>query len=246
MNILLTLQYDGTNFCGWQKQNNVRTVQKELEACLSKLFKKEITVRGSSRTDAGVHALSQLVLLTHKSNIPIEKLPIAINSNLPFKDLVVTKATLVSNEFHPQKNIYKKTYRYKIYNGETLNPLLRNYTEFVYTPLNIKKMQDACKYFIGKQDFKAFCSSGNTTKTTIREIYNISVFKEDENIIIIEVTGNGFLYNMVRIIAGTLIEIGNLKKSPESIKDIVISKNRINAGKTASAKGLILYETYYK
>ena len=244
MNILLTIQYDGKDFFGWQIQDGKRTVQGDIEQALYNLFKEKISIRGASRTDTGVHALSQLALFKYDCKIPMEKLPFAINSFLK-RDVVITNATLVSDDFHPQYSVYKKTYRYKIYNGSFNNPILRNYTEFVHTPLNILNMQKACKYFIGEYDFKAFCASGSMAKTTVREIYNISVEKNDENIFTIEVTGNGFLYNMVRIIAGTLIEIGIGKYEPSYIKEIINSKDRKKAGRTANAKGLTLYKIYY-
>nr|WP_317359637.1 tRNA pseudouridine(38-40) synthase TruA [uncultured Tyzzerella sp.] len=243
-NILLTVAYDGTNYFGWQKQDNVKTIQGEMEKALSQLFKENITIRGASRTDTGVHALSQLALLKHKTNIPIERLPLAINSFLNNKEIVITNAIYVDEDFHPQNSVYKKTYQYKIYNAPFLNPLLRNYTEFVHKPLNIEKMQQATKYFLGEHNFKAFCASGSMAKTTIRTIYDLKIDNKD-NIITIEITGNGFLYNMVRIIAGTLIDIGHNKKQPEDIKNIILCEDRQKAGKTASACGLTLYKIYF-
>lgn len=243
-NILLTVAYDGTNYFGWQKQDNVKTIQGEIEKALSQLFKEDITIRGASRTDTGVHALSQLALLKYKTNIPIGRLPLAINSFLNNKEIVITNALYVDEDFHPQNSVYKKTYQYKIYNAPFLNPLLRNYTEFVYKPLNIEKMRQASKYFLGEHNFKAFCAAGSMAKTTIRTIYDLKIDIKD-NIIIIEITGNGFLYNMVRIIAGTLIDIGHNKKQPEDIKNIILSEDRQKAGKTASSCGLTLYKIYF-
>ena len=244
MNILLTIRYDGTNFSGWQIQSGKRTVQGDIEKALKNLFNEEISIRGASRTDAGVHAMCQIALFKYDCKIPLEKLPFAINSFLN-RDIVIINAKEVSEEFHPQYSVYKKMYHYKIYNDSFNNPINREYTEFVHTPLNIEKMQEACQYFIGEYDFKAFCASGAMSKTTVREIYNLSVEKNDENIITIKVTGNGFLYNMVRIIAGTLIEIGLLKYEPSYVKEIINSKNRKNAGRTANAKGLTLAKIYY-
>ena len=243
-NILLTLSYDGTNYFGWQKQQNGTTIQQTLEESLKKLLKKEINIRGASRTDTGVHALCQLALLKEKTTIPIEKLPMAINSVLETKEIVVTDAIYVDNSFHPQDSVYKKTYQYKIYNAPFLNPMLRNYTEFVCRPLDLEKMIEASKYFLGEHDFKGFCASGSMAKTTVRTIYDLSINKKD-NVITIEITGNGFLYNMVRIIVGTLIDVGLYKKEPKDIKDIILSKDRQKAGKTVSAKGLTLYKIYY-
>ncbi len=244
MNILLTIRYNGTNFSGWQAQSGKKTIQGDIEEALKNLFNEEISIRGASRTDAGVHAMCQLALFKYDCKIPLEKLPFAINSFLK-RDIVIINAKEVSNEFHPQYSVYKKTYEYKIYNDIFNNPMLKEYTEFVSTPLNIEKMKQACQYFIGEYDFKAFCASGAMSKTTIREIYNLSVEKNKDNVITITITGNGFLYNMVRIIAGTLIEIGCLKYEPEYVKEIINSKDRKKAGRTASAKGLTLKKIYY-
>ena len=233
-NILLTVSYDGTNYFGWQKQQNFRTIQETLENALKKMFKKDINIRGASRTDTGVHALCQLVLLKEKTSIPLEKLPLAINSFLDTKEIVITKAVYVDNSFHPQDNIYKKTYQYKIYNAPFLNPMLKNYVEFIPKNLDVNKMIEASKYFIGEYDFKGFCASGSMAKTTVRTIYDLSINKDNE-LITIEITGNGFLYNMVRIIVGTLIDVGLGRKQPEDIKNIILSKDRQKAGKTVSA-----------
>jgi len=244
MNILLTVSYDGTGYFGWQRQKNNISVQQKLEEALSMLMKKSIEVRGASRTDTGVHALGQAALIKTETTIPIEKIPYAVNSFLP-EDIVVTDARLVSDEFHPQYSVVKKTYRYKILNSEFRNPMLRNYSEFVRVPMDVEKMRESCKYFIGTYDFSAFCASGSTAKTTVRTIFDLSVAKNND-IIDITVTGNGFLYNMVRIIAGTLIYVGTDKFKPSFVKEIIASKNRVLAGKTAGPSGLTLMKIYYK
>ncbi len=244
MNILLTVAYDGTNYFGWQRQKNNISVQQRLEEALSRLMKKNIEVRGASRTDTGVHALGQAALLKTETTIPVCKIPYAVNSFLP-EDIVVTGARLVSDKFHPQYSVIKKTYQYKILNSEFKNPMLKNYSEFVRRPLNIEKMREACGYFIGTYDFSAFCASGSTAKTTVRTIFDLSIEKNNEIYDII-VTGNGFLYNMVRIIAGTLIYVGENKFNPSFVKDIIASKNRVLAGKTAGPSGLTLMKIYYK
>ena len=244
MNILLTLSYDGTNYFGWQRQKNHISVQQKLEEALSYLMKKDIEVRGASRTDTGVHALGQAALLKTETSIPIEKIPYAVNSFLP-DDIVVTNARLVGDDFHPQYSVLKKTYQYKILNSEFKNPKLRNYSEFIRSPIDINKMRDACQYFIGTHDFSAFCASGSTAKTTVRTIFDLSILKNND-IIDIEVTGNGFLYNMVRIIAGTLIYVGTDKFKPSFISEIIKSKDRTLAGKTAGPYGLTLIKIYYK
>lgn len=247
-NILLTISYDGTNFYGWQKQKDYRTIQGSMEECLSIMLDKEVSVRGASRTDAGVHSLCQLVLLKEDCKIPIEKLPQVINANLDLKldtrDIVVNDARYVDFDFHPQYNVYKKTYQYRIYNNEIINPMYRNYSQYVREPLDLCSMKEACKYFIGEHDFSAFSTKGGMSKTTIRTINELFIKKDDE-FITIEVSGNGFLYNMVRIIAGTLIEVGLNKINPTSISEIVTSLDRRNAGRTAEACGLTLYKIYY-
>ncbi len=244
MNVLLTLSYDGTGYFGWQRQKNQITVQQKLEEALSSLLKKDVQVRGASRTDTGVHALGQAALFKTETTIPIDKFPYAVNSFLP-RDIVVTEARIVSDDFHPQYSVLKKTYQYKILNSEFREPKLRNYSEFVRQSLDIEKMREACGYFIGTYDFNAFCASGSTAKTTVRTIFEMSVLKND-NIINIDVTGNGFLYNMVRIIAGTLIYVGIGKFKPSFVKKIIDSKDRTLAGKTAGAAGLTLMKIYYK
>ncbi len=244
MNIFLTVAYDGTNYCGWQRQNNGITIQAMLEAALCEIFKEQISVCGCSRTDSGVHALSQGVAFKISNiKIPLEKLPQVINKSLPC-DIVVKKAVCVNDDFNPRFNATKKIYLYKIYNSKFKDPLLRNYTWHIEQLLNIEKMQEAAKHFIGTYDFKAFSATGSDRKTTVRTLYNVSVEKLD-NVITIMVEGNGFLYNMVRIIAGTLVYVGLLKIEPSEIKSIILEGERKKAGKTAPACGLVLYDVSY-
>ncbi len=244
MNILLIVAYDGTNYYGWQRQSGFMTVQQRLEEALSQLYKKEIIVRGSSRTDTGVHCMGQGALYKVEQNIPIERLPYAVNAFLP-NDIVVNKAYIVGDDFHPQYSVIDKTYEYRIQNADFRDPTLNNYTDFIHYRLDIEKMQQACQYFIGEHDFKAFCASGSDAKTTVRTIYELSVKKEGR-IISIKVRGNGFLYNMVRIIAGTLVYVGLGKIKPEEIKDIIQSRDRARAGKTLIPNGLTLLEVNYE
>lgn len=243
--ILLTIAYDGTNYNGWQKQKNgsLRTVQGELEKACAKLFKAEISSIGASRTDAGVHAVGQRVVIDVETTIPTEKIPLALNSFLP-EDIVATAAEETEGDFNPRFRALRKTYEYKIYNSTFRNPLYRNYSEYVREWLDIDKMTEASRAFLGKHDFKGFCSSGNSSKTTVREIYDISVGREGE-FIVIRVTGNGFLYNMVRIIAGTLIYVGNGKICPTDMAEIIESGDRTKAGKTAGPSGLTLLKIIY-
>lgn len=244
MNILLMVAYDGTNYYGWQRQNGQMTVQQRLEDALSQLYKKDITVRGSSRTDTGVHCRGQGALYKTEQYIPIDRLPYAVNAFLP-NDIVVNAAYEVDDSFHPQYSVIDKTYEYKIYNAPFRDPMLINYTEFTHYTLDLDKMRAACKYFIGEHDFKAFCASGSDAKTTVRTIYELSVSK-NENIITIKVRGNGFLYNMVRIIAGTLLYVGLNKIAPDEIEGIITGCDRTKAGKTLSPNGLTLMEVNYE
>ena len=244
MNVLLIVAYDGTNYHGWQRQSGQMTVQQRLEEALSELYKKNIVVRGSSRTDTGVHCKGQGALYTVEQVIPAERLPYAVNAFLP-DDIVVNAAYIVGDDFHPQYSVIDKTYEYKIQNAQFRDPMLNNYTEFIHCELNIENMQKACEYFIGEHDFKAFCASGSDAKTTVRTIYELSVKKEG-SIISIRVRGNGFLYNMVRIIAGTLVYVGLGKIAPYEIKDIIESRDRARAGKTLVPNGLTLLEVNYE
>ena len=230
MKVLLSVAYDGSNYYGWQRQNDFITVQQKVEEAISALMKKPVAVRGASRTDTGVHAMCQGVVFETETTIPVEKMPYAINSFLP-NDIVVNGAREVGEDFHPQYSVIDKTYEYKIQNCAFRNPLLYNYTDFVHYKLDIDKMNEACQYFIGEHDFNAFCASGSQTKTTVRTIYKLNVRRE-KDIVTISVTGSGFLYNMVRIIAGTLVAVGSGKIKPEEIKDIIESRDRTKAGKT--------------
>ena len=179
MKVLLTVAYDGSGYYGWQIQKNFVTVQQKVEEALSALLRKKVEVRGASRTDTGVHAMAQGVVFSEKMTIPVEKLPYAINSFLP-EDIVVTGARKVDEDFHPQYSVIDKTYEYKILNAEFKNPKLIKYTDFVRYKLDVDKMREACKYFIGEHDFKAFCASGSTAKTTVRTIYSLEVEKDNK------------------------------------------------------------------
>lgn len=243
MRILIRISYDGSHYFGWQRQNNFVTVQQKVEEALSLLLKQNITIRGSSRTDTGVHAMAQGAVFDADTTIPMDKLPYAVNSFLP-NDIVVWEAREVDETFHPQYSVTDKTYEYKIQNSVFRDPKLYNYTDFVRYDLNTELMNEACKYFIGEHNFKAFCAAGGQSKTTIRTIYELSV-KREGDIINIKVKGNGFLYNMVRIIVGTLVEVGRGKIKPMEIQNIILSENRARAGKTMAPNGLTLMEVNY-
>lgn len=244
MKILLTIAYDGTNYFGWQMQDNFVTVQEEIEKALSKLFNKAIEIRGASRTDRGVHALGQRGTFSVDTTIPMPNLPHALNNMLP-RDIRIHKAQVVSQDFHPQYNAKNKTYRYKIYNAQFLDPVQNNYVWHIRSQLDLDKMQRAAQFIPGEHDFAAFCATGSSAKTTVRTVYDISVKKDFDNIISIEINGNGFLYNMVRIIAGTLVYIGNGKLTVADMPVIIQSKDRTLGGITAPPQGLTLVEIKY-
>ena len=235
---MLTVAYDGTNYCGWQVQPNGDTIEGQLNKHLSQLLGEEIKVIGASRTDAGVHALCNLAVFDTQARMPAEKISYALNQRLP-EDIKVQKSEAVAPDFHPRKASTKKTYEYKIYNAQFPNPILRLYSHFTYVPMDMEKMQEAAKYFVGEHDFAAVSTYKSEVESTVRTIYDLSVTKEND-LITIQVTGNGFLYNMVRIIAGTLMEVGRGRMEPSVIPEVLASGNREQAGPTAPACGLSL------
>lgn len=242
-NIKLTIEYDGKCFNGWQKQPDKLNIQGEIEKAIYNITKEEVELIGSGRTDAGVHALGQVANFKTNTNIAIEKLPLAINSQLK-NSIIIKSAEEVDERFHSRYNAKNKTYRYIINNSKTGTAIYRNLEYCFPIELDVEKMQKAAKYFEGEHDFKAFKSSGTSGKNSVRTIYKALVKKEEDKIII-ELTGNGFLYNMVRIISGTLLEVGMGKINPEEINDIIESKDRQRAGKTLPAHGLYLVEVLY-
>ncbi len=243
--IKLKIEFDGTAYAGWQIQPNELSIQEIIEKNLSLLYKKKIKVLACARTDAGVHAKEFFISFkTSDNHIPLEKIPNALNSYLP-DDIVAKKANKVSNNFHATFDVKKKTYTYTILNTEYRSAFNKNYYHFVKQPLNIDKIKKCANLFLGKKDFSAFCSEANKKKNCIRTITNITI-KKNKPFIIIELTADGFLYNMVRIIVGTLIEAGLDKLTGKDILEIFKSKNRKNAGHTAPAKGLCLKKVYYR
>lgn len=244
--ILLTVAYDGSGYYGWQKQadKTYPTVQEAFEKALSAFFRQEVVCIGASRTDRGVHAFGQRATIEVDTTVPTEKIPLALHSFLP-EDIVVVDAIDVEEEFHPRYDCVNKTYEYKIYNAKFRNPIYRKYTEFNHKILDIIAMNDAAQVLVGKHDFKAFAASGFSSKTSVRTIFGISVEKSGE-FAIIKVTGDGFLYNMVRIIAGTLIMVGEGKISKPQLEEILLSCDRTKAGKTAGPEGLTLVNIKYE
>ena len=236
--VMLVVAYDGTNYQGWQVQPSGNTIEDELNRHLSALFMENIKVIGASRTDSGVHALGNLAVFDTSARMPAEKIAYALNQRLP-EDIRIQQSVEVATDFHPRHIDTRKTYEYRITCGEFPIPTKRLYSFFTYHQLDMNSMKQAATYLIGEHDFKSFCSTAAVVETTVRTIYDISVTKQQEDIVI-QVTGNGFLYNMVRIIAGTLMEVGKGKIQPAQMKDILEAKDRTAAGSTAVARGLTL------
>ncbi|MBP3255944.1 MAG: tRNA pseudouridine(38-40) synthase TruA [Clostridia bacterium] len=243
-NIKIIIEYDGKDFNGWQKQPKKLNIQGEIERAISEITGEEIELIASGRTDAGVHAIAQSANFKTNSNIPIEKIPIAINTKLK-QSIRIKSAEEVDERFHSRYNCKQKTYRYIINNGKTASALYRNMEYFVPEKLDVENMKKAIKYFEGEHDFKGFKASGTSSKSSVREIYKTSIEKNEDRIII-ELTGNGFLYNMVRIIVGTLVDVGLGKIKPEEIPEIINSGDRTRAGKTLPPQGLYLVKVEYK
>ncbi|MBO5057240.1 MAG: tRNA pseudouridine(38-40) synthase TruA [Lachnospiraceae bacterium] len=236
--IKLVVAYDGTAYNGWQFQPGVRTIEGELNRCLSELLSEDIQVIGASRTDSGVHALCNIAVFDTDTRIPGEKISYALNQRLP-EDIRIRESCETAADFHPRHCSSRKTYEYRILNAAFPVPTRRLYTHFTYVPLDVELMKEGASYLIGEHDFKSFCSAAAVVETTVRTILDIQVEKEDSEISI-KVCGSGFLYNMVRIIAGTLLEIGRGSYPPEHMKDILEAKDRQAAGPTAPACGLTL------
>lgn len=242
--IKLTVAYDGTDYCGWQIQKNGITVEEVVNRALSRLTGEEITVVGASRTDAGVHARGNVAVFDTDTRIPAERIAYAVNALLP-EDVVVVRSEEVPAGWHPRKCVSVKTYEYRILNKEFPDPVRRRDTYFVSFSLDIERMRRAAEYLKGEHDFKSFCSAQTAVETTVRTIYDLDIKKEGE-IITIRVRGNGFLYNMVRIIAGTLAGVGRGYFEPEDMERMLEAKDRTQAGVTAPPQGLTLVGIEYE
>ena len=236
--VRLMVAYDGTNYHGWQIQNNGITIESELNRCLTDLFKEDIQVIGASRTDSGVHALGNIAVFDTVSRMPAEKISYALNQRLP-EDIRIQKSEQVASDWHPRHCESRKTYEYRIYRGQFPMPVKRLYSLFSYHNFDVEKMQEAAAFLEGEHDFKSFCQIGAQVQSTVRTLYTAQVEEQGEDLVI-RVCGNGFLYNMVRIIAGTLMEIGQGKREPMDILRILEAKDRAAAGPTAPAHGLML------
>lgn len=236
--VRLTVAYDGTNYHGWQIQKNGITIESELNRCLTELFGEEIHVIGASRTDTGVHALGNIAVFDTCARMPAEKISYALNQRLP-EDIRIQKSEEVAPNWHPRHTDSRKTYEYRIYRGEFPMPVKRLYSYFTYRPLQVEKMRRAAAYLTGEHDFKSFCQTGAQAESTVRTIYTVEVEEQGADLVI-RVCGSGFLYNMVRIIAGTLMEVGEGKRSPEDMERVLQACDRAAAGPTAPAQGLTL------
>ncbi len=244
MRVKLVVAYDGTAYCGWQVQPNGVSVQQVLNETLSELFQQPISVVGASRTDAGVHALGNVCAFDVDTRMPGEKIAYALNQRLP-EDIVVQESAEVDADFHPRFSKSDKTYEYRILNRRFADPTLRHNTYFFHHKLDVDRMQQAANVLIGEHDFTSFASVHSQTNTFVRTIYDLTVTRDAQDIITIRVRGNGFLYNMVRIIAGTLIQIGTGLKEVEDMPRILEGKDRELAGPTAPPEGLTLIHISY-
>lgn len=242
-NIKLIVEYDGTAYHGWQSQINARAVQDEISKALKELTGEIVSVIGASRTDQGVHALGQVCNFRTLSRIPADKFCFALNAILP-ADISIKASEEVSDDFHSRFSAKGKKYKYMIYNSRQPSALLRHRAYHVPMSLDYAQMERASGYFIGTHDFSAFKAAGGSAKTSVRTVTLASLSHQGE-LMTFEIAGDGFLYNMVRIIAGTLVYVGLGKINADDIPDIIISGDRDRAGKTAPPQGLYLVEVYY-
>ena len=242
--IKLTVAYDGTDYCGWQLQKNGITIEQRLNEAITQLTGEPVRVIGASRTDSGVHAMGNVAVFDTDTRIPPEKICYALNQRLP-EDIAVQSSCQVPEDFHPRRCYSEKTYEYRILNRKIPVPTLRRDTYFYYRDLDLENMQKAAAFLQGEHDFKSFCSVKTSAEHTVRNILSCTVEKSRDSILTIRVTGTGFLYNMVRIIAGTLIAVGVGELAPESIPEILQRKDRSAAGPTAPAHGLTMIGINY-
>ena len=244
-NYKIIVEYDGGNYSGWQIQKNTsQTIQQKLEESLTKINKDRVQVTGAGRTDAGVHAAGQSANLFLDVDIPLNKIPIALNTELP-ADIICKKAEKVDEDFHARYDARGKKYRYRILNSNFNSVFVRNFVYNVYKKLDLKVMQRAAEIFEGSHDFASFCAAGSSVESTVRKIYSLDLYRAEDGEIWIDVIGNGFLYNMIRILAGTLIETGLGKRTLSELEYILQSCDRNNAGFTAPAQGLTLIKVFY-
>lgn len=242
--VKLVVAYDGTNYRGWQLQPNGVTIEEVLNRALTELLKEPIAVIGASRTDSGVHARGNVAVFDTENRMPADKICFALNQRLP-EDIRIQSSEEVSADWHPRKANCTKTYEYRILNRKIAMPLERLYSHFCYVTLDVERMRQAAQYIIGEHDFKSFCTVRTQAEETVRTVYSLDIDKEDD-MITIRISGNGFLYNMVRIIAGTLMKVGMGVYPPEHVAEIIEARDRQQAGQTALAKGLTLVSLEYE
>lgn len=243
--VKLVVAYDGTNYCGWQLQPNGVTIEEMLNKTLTELLREPIMVIGASRTDSGVHARGNVAVFDTENRMPADKICFALNQRLP-DDIKVQSSEEVPLSWHPRKANCIKTYEYKILNRKIAMPLERLYSHFCYFPLDVEKMQQGASYLVGEHDFKSFCTVRTQAEETVRTIYSIDVSRDVSDMITIRISGSGFLYNMVRIIAGTLMKVGMGVYPPEHVAEILEARDRQQAGQTALARGLTLVSMEYE
>lgn len=241
----LLLEYDGTDYAGWQRQANAPSVQGCVEKALSKMIKAPVRLVGCSRTDAGVHARHHVSHFDADCSVPTERIPLALASLLP-DDIAVLDAAETAPDFHARFSPIGKQYSYYIWNSRRRSALLSRYTMQEGRPLDLAAMREAASYMVGKRDFKVFMASGSTAKTTVRTLFKAEIEGESGGLIRFCTAGDGFLYNMVRIMAGTLLYVGLGKLRPEDVKAMLLSGNRPEAGKTMPPQGLFLDEVWYE
>lgn len=243
--VKLVVAYDGTNYCGWQLQPNGITIEEVLNKALSELLREPIVIIGASRTDSGVHALGNVAVFDTENRMPADKICFALNQRLP-EDIRIQSSEEVPADWHPRKQNCIKTYEYKILNRKIDMPVTRLYTHFCYFPLDVEKMRKGAGYLLGEHDFKSFCTVRTQAEETVRCIYSLDIEKGRDDVITIRISGSGFLYNMVRIIAGTLMKVGMGVYPPEHVEEILDARDRKAAGPTALAKGLTLVSLEYE
>lgn len=241
--VKLTIAYDGTNYCGWQIQPNGITIEEVINKALSKLTGENVVVIGASRTDSGVHAMGNVAVFDTETTIPADRIAMAVNRILP-EDIVVVKSEEVVSDFHPRYCNCEKTYEYHIVNTRIPIPTKRLTNYFVSYELDIDKMRESAAYLVGEHDFASFCNIKTDVDSTVRTVKELEILKNGDEITI-RISGNGFLYNMVRIIVGTLIRVGRGFYQPEQVKEILEAKNRKAAGVTAPPHALMLMEIRY-
>lgn len=244
MRYMLRVAYDGTEYCGWQIQPGLRTVEGTLKSALNKLIGEDVPMIGASRTDAGVHAEGNVAVFDCDTTIPADKIKYALNNLLP-EDVVVVESKQVEADFHPRHCDCRKTYQYRILNTPLPDPNRRRNTYFYRGQLDVEAMREAAGYIVGEHDFVCFMASGSQVKDTVRTVYSLELDRRDD-VVTITIQGSGFLYNMVRIIAGTLVMVGRGRMKPQEVENIIDKRDRKGAGPTAPAKGLTLKVIEYE